>query len=173
MPDEALADTIAWLEKPQSWDENKGDPAVSDKHLADIQFPAALLACRAKLVSSAIVRILDAAARRLLPHQSEDGSFDVEPQTPVGSPVTYGTTLATYVAWKTLSASKHPEVRAADKKPMAGSPHWIPEEHAGSGGALLHWRSIAAEPITGNLHKLTQGKASRGRRMGALQELAA
>ena len=115
VPDEALADTIAWLKKPQSWDENKGDPSASDKQLADIQFAAAVLAAyEARLIRDRA--ILDEAALRLVRHQREDGAFDVEPHNPVGSPVTYGTTLATYLAWTALAASGRADVGTARQK---------------------------------------------------------
>ena len=44
----ALRETTAWLGNPPLWDSNRGDPAVSDKKLARIQFGAALLASGAK-----------------------------------------------------------------------------------------------------------------------------
>jgi glycerate kinase len=115
VPGEALADTLEWLKRPQSWDENKGDPSASDKQLADIQFAKAVLAAyEVRLIRDR--GIIDQAALRLLRHQSQDGSFDVEPQNPVGSPVTYGTTLATYFAWEVISASKHNAIQAAGQK---------------------------------------------------------
>jgi hypothetical protein len=43
VPFKALEDTTAWLSKPSRWSENKGDPAFSDKRLANIQFAAALV----------------------------------------------------------------------------------------------------------------------------------
>src|SRR5687767_2533952 len=36
VPAKALADTMAWLRRPAEWDDNKGDPAFSDKRLANI-----------------------------------------------------------------------------------------------------------------------------------------
>src|SRR5712691_11643796 len=38
LPPKALTDTTDWLTQPQSWDHNGGNPAVSDKGLARIQF---------------------------------------------------------------------------------------------------------------------------------------
>src|SRR5688572_13273093 len=34
IPRDALADTTAWVVKPERWDQNKGDPGFSDKRLA-------------------------------------------------------------------------------------------------------------------------------------------
>lgn len=89
----ALAETMAWLEKPEQWDSNRGDPAISDKKLARIQFGAALLAsgraapvCRAAAV---IGKDMD-----------PNGSWTVDS----GSPATYGTALATYFARSVLRA---------------------------------------------------------------------
>ena len=45
------------------------------------------------------------AARKVAAVQGSDGAWHVEPQNPIGSPATYGTTLATYMAWRTLVVS--------------------------------------------------------------------
>ena len=82
--------------------------------LGETFISALLAACEAGLVRDRA--LLDEAALRLLPHQSEDGSFDVEPHNPIGSPVTYGTSLATYFAWKALSVANRPEVEVARDK---------------------------------------------------------
>ena len=42
VPDDALADTTAWLQKPEGWDHNGGDGPFSDKRLARVAFTAAL-----------------------------------------------------------------------------------------------------------------------------------
>lgn len=98
----ALADTLKWLRAPEKWDENKGDPSASDQQLADLQFAFAVLsASEAELLVE--FETLEKAARRVARHQAKDGSWQVEPQNPVGSPVTYGTAMATYVGWKILA----------------------------------------------------------------------
>lgn len=80
-------DTTAWLEQPSRWDSNPGDPIVSDKKLARIQFGAALLARgNAKATCE--------AARIIAADRTPDGSWKID----AGSPATYGTTLATYFA---------------------------------------------------------------------------
>src|SRR6476646_6475955 len=42
VPKQALADTSAWLLKPEGWDKNGGESPVSDKRLARLEFAAAL-----------------------------------------------------------------------------------------------------------------------------------
>jgi squalene cyclase len=83
----ALRETTLWLKDPNRWATNRGDPVVSDKKLARIQFGAALLAIGDK---SAVC----AAAELIAKDRSADGSWPVD----AGSPATYGTTLATYFA---------------------------------------------------------------------------
>ncbi|MGZ8920547.1 MAG: glycerate kinase [Limisphaerales bacterium] len=117
---DSLTDTLAWLHKPSAWDDNKGDPAASDQRLADIQFALALAtASRANLITDPT--ILTSAARRLVPHQAADGAWHVESQNDVGSPVTYGTTLATYYAWKILGEANDPANSAA----LSSAAKWL------------------------------------------------
>jgi hypothetical protein len=119
---DALADTLGWLRKPSAWEENKGDPSASDQLLADIQFAAALAsALQANLITDPA--ILKTAARRLVTHQSADGGWQVEPQNEVGSPVTYGTPLATYVAWKVLRESND----SANSAALNSALNWLTE----------------------------------------------
>ena len=101
IPTRVLADTTAWVTQPNRWDHNKGDPGFSDKRLASIQFAASLSAA----VEAGHVRNrrpLQEAARKVAAEQGADGAWPIELQNAVGSPATYGTTLATYVALKTL-----------------------------------------------------------------------
>ena len=110
-PEAVLRDTTAWLSDPQGWDTNKGDPAFSDKKLARIQFAAALdeavatgLAPRDALVE---------AARSLLTHQEDDGSWRVDARGSIGSPITYGAALATYMARRVLMQADEPSFHDA------------------------------------------------------------
>src|SRR6266404_523267 len=41
VPAKALADTTAWLSRPQGWDKNGGEGPFNDRGLARIQFAAA------------------------------------------------------------------------------------------------------------------------------------
>ena len=101
MPGAALTDTTEWLVRPLEWDNNRGNPGFSDKRLARIQFAASLVeAFEAGLIEKR--EILIQAAESLLPYQQADGSWQVDVEALVGSPVTYGTPLATYMARRTL-----------------------------------------------------------------------
>ncbi len=86
-----LRETTAWVTNPSVWDTNRGDPVVSDKKLARIQFGAALLASGRK-------ETLCAAAALIGKDMGADGSWAVD----AGSPATYGTVLATYFAREVL-----------------------------------------------------------------------
>jgi hypothetical protein len=112
VPADILSDTMDWIRRPDRWDKNKGDPGFSDKRLADIQFAAALLvAFDAGHVKDR--RPLEQAARRLVADQGADGSWKIDTGTAPGSPVTYGTTLATYMALNILRGANLPETRDA------------------------------------------------------------
>jgi hypothetical protein len=105
VPPLALTTTTAWLAHPGQWDSNRGNPAFSDKNLARIQFAASLL----EAFDAAIVKdraALLAAADSLLDAQRADGSWQVDAGAAVGSPVTYGPYLATYMARRTLAAAR-------------------------------------------------------------------
>jgi len=117
VPQEALADTTEWLLRPLDWDNNHGDPGFSDKKLARIQFAAALV----EAYNAGVVRDRDAltkAAESLLPYQAADGSWQVDVAS-VGSPATYGTALATYMAVRTLNAAGGDRVKEAQSKALA------------------------------------------------------
>jgi hypothetical protein len=104
VPPGALDDTVAWLSRPERWDDNGGDAAFSDKRLARLQFAAALAAAvEAGRVAdrSALVR----AADRVADDQAADGSWPIDDAGLVGTPATYGPPLATAVARRTLHAA--------------------------------------------------------------------
>lgn len=108
----ALTDTIAWLQKPESWDHNQGDPAFSDKCLARIQFTTALAsAIDTRQISNdpALVH----SAEKLIEQQNADGAWHIEPITALGSPATYGTCLATVMARSALKKINTPTAKDA------------------------------------------------------------
>ena len=115
VPDRVLADTTAWVVRPAGWDENKGDPGFSDKRLANIQFAASLLAAieAGRVKDRAALRD---AARKVAANQTADGSWPIDDGNAVGSPATYGTTLATFMALRTMKAAAIPETDAAIQK---------------------------------------------------------
>jgi len=115
VPEGALTDTIRWLASPTEWDHNRGNPAFSDKKLARIQFAAAL--AQAPEPGPALV----AAAASLLQYQDADGSWQADAGAAAGSPVTYGTALATYMARRTLETAD----AAAFAKPIARANRWL------------------------------------------------
>src|SRR5262245_21997072 len=118
VPAYVLADTTEWVKQPARWDENKGDPGFSDKRLADIQFAAALLAAfESGRVNDRIS--LEQAARKLAAGQSEDGSWKIDAGNALGSPVTYGAPLATYMALRTLKKAGLSETRTAVERAAA------------------------------------------------------
>lgn len=104
VPDAALVDTTRWLEHPEGWEHNGGEGAFSDKVLARVQFAAAL----ADAVDAGLSKdraALDRAAERLVGDQGADGSWRVDAGGAVGSPATYGPSLATAMALRTLRAA--------------------------------------------------------------------
>ncbi len=112
VPAEALRDTSAWLNQPDRWDHNGGDGPYSDKKLARIQFGAALVAA----IDAGALKgheALRKAAELVAPFQEQDGSWHVEAEGTIGSPVTYGPVLATHLARETL--------RRADKQRYRGA----------------------------------------------------
>ena len=115
LPPEVLADTTAWVTQPGHWDENKGEPGFNDKRLANVQFAASLVA--ALEASQTKDRgALREAARKVAADQAADGSWPIEPGNVVGSPATYGTTLATYMAVRTLEKARVADHDAAIRK---------------------------------------------------------
>ena len=107
VPARILADTTAWVGQPDRWEHNKGDPGFSDLRLANIQFAASLLAAlEAGLATDR--QALQAAAWKVGADQGSDGAWHIEPNNAAGSPATYGTTLATYMALRTLNQADAP-----------------------------------------------------------------
>ncbi len=107
IPARDLKETTAWLARPDRWEKNKGDPGFSDRRLANIQFAASLLGA----IESGHLRDrgkLQEAARKVAADQSPDGSWPIDSGNAVGSPATYGTTLATFMAWRVLRSADAP-----------------------------------------------------------------
>jgi hypothetical protein len=110
-----LGGTTAWVSQPTTWDHNKGDPGFNDRRLMDVQFASALLAAKvAGRVKSD--GALTEAAKRLLRDQAADGSWPIGAGNTLGSPATYGTPLATYVAVKVLKQVNTAEARDAVRR---------------------------------------------------------
>jgi hypothetical protein len=99
-----LTDTLAFLQKPETWDANGPDGPFKDQKLARIQFAAALTtAIEAGLLKDR--NQLAQAARLVAELQEPDGAWPADAPGTIGSPVTYGRPLATWLAMRTLTAS--------------------------------------------------------------------
>ena len=129
---EPLRSTTAWLASPSDWDTKKADLPGSDKKLARYQFSAALVAAfDAGAVQDRA--ILAAAARDLASLQVADGSWRVEDEGEApGSPVTWGSALATYFGRRTLqTAGGHVEaVKRAEAWLRSLQPRYVIDEAA-------------------------------------------
>jgi hypothetical protein len=122
---QALADTTLWVSQPARWEQNKGDAAFSDKRLADIQFAASLVAAfESGYVTNR--RALQEAAKKIVEGQGVDGAWQIDLGNTLGSPATYGTPLATYMALSVLKKSGSPEaadaIRRAERWMREASP---------------------------------------------------
>lgn len=115
IPNGVLAETTEWLARPDRWEHNKGDPGFSDQRLATIQFAASLLAATEGGRVKERGRLHE-AARRVASSQSADGSWPVDAGNAVGSPATYGTTLATFMAWRVLRSADAPGTAEAVRR---------------------------------------------------------
>ena len=99
--DAALTSTTDWLRSPERWDDNALGLEFSDQGLARIQFAGALLTA----VDAGVVAEpgpLAEAAELVASDQKDDGSWRLDSSGSIGSPATYGTTLATWSALTTL-----------------------------------------------------------------------
>ena len=99
----SLDDTLAFLKRPATWDQNKAPSGFDDKTLAKIQFASALAV--AERHGKAAAADLDAAAKLLVAEQKPDGSWELDSSQSLGSPATYGTIIATWSARSSLIAS--------------------------------------------------------------------
>ena len=120
LPDKALADTTAWLMQPQRWDHNGGEGPYSDKHLARLQFAAALTEAMDAGLAKDRQALKDAAAL-IAGHQQSNGSWQVTADGTLGSPVTHGTPLATALARRTLQRADAKSHAAA----IAKAEQWL------------------------------------------------
>ena len=106
---EVLLDTTDWLRQPDTWDDNALGLEFSDQRLARIQIGSALVsAVDAGLILDPAP--LSEAAGMIAADQREDGSWRLDSSGSIGSPTTYGTALATWVALRTLARSERPDL---------------------------------------------------------------
>jgi len=103
-----------------SGDKNKGDPGFSDKRLANLQFAVALLTA-SETGHLSDKKPLQAAARKVAADQSPSGAWLIDSGLAVGSPATYGSTLATTLACRVLKAVGLDE----HKKAVESAERWL------------------------------------------------
>ncbi|MCD6052401.1 MAG: hypothetical protein K0Q55_3819 [Verrucomicrobia bacterium] len=96
-----LRDTTDWLQRPNTWDDNQGDPGFSDQRLADVQFAAALLTAL-DTGHAGNTDALNEAGVRVIKGQADNGSWPIDAPGTLGSPATYGAPLATHMAVRVL-----------------------------------------------------------------------
>lgn len=104
VPEDAIANSVAWLEHPDRWDTNGGEGTFSDKRLARIQF-ARSLAGAVEAGFDGARPALTQAAEFMAADQQADGSWPLDGPDTIGTPTTYGWTLATLSARNVLSES--------------------------------------------------------------------
>ncbi len=95
-PPDSLADSKGWLAQPAEW-LKESNAEFADESLSWVQYSAGL----ATAVETGAMddrAALRAAAGGLAVRQSESGAYVIEPEAAAGSPVTYGTPLATRMA---------------------------------------------------------------------------
>ena len=147
IPRSTIADTTAWVTSPSKWNDNKGDPGFSDQRLADIQFTASLAAALESGVTSNY-QSLEAAAIRISQTQAANGSWPIDSANAVGSPATYGETLATLMAWDSLRRVSSPQIvnarQRAEQRLAAVKPDNVPNAAA---LLLFQARSHADSPV--------------------------
>jgi hypothetical protein len=129
IPVSVLAETSEWGSHPDRWEHNQGDPGFSDQRLANVQFTASLAAAaEARMANDA--EAMKGAVLRVANDQAEDGSWPIDAANAVGSPTTYGVTLATYMAWDSLRRVSSPEISVAklkaEEKLRAAKPDSVP-----------------------------------------------
>jgi hypothetical protein len=120
LPPKTLDDTSAWLMKPQAWHKNGGDVEFKDDALARIQFASTLAEALHAGVLKARAPLL-AAAEMIAKDQHRDGCWQGGFPGDVGSPVTYGTALATWQAREILRGAD--DVKYQDE--IARADRWL------------------------------------------------
>jgi hypothetical protein len=124
--DAVLASTLAWLRDPDLWEQAPGEPGTADLTLARLQFGAALAAAVEAGAITDRAPLRDAAGR-IAGDQGDDGAWRLAQQTRLGSPVTWGRGIATWLGRATLAAAD-------------------PERHADAIGRAEAW--LVAAPAT-------------------------
>jgi hypothetical protein len=141
VPADSLTETTAWLQRPQGWKKNRANPAFSDQKLADIQFAAALADGPTHKPA------MPKAAELLVAWQSADGSWQIDAEAGVGSPVTWGSALATYMARRTLERFDAKRYGAAIDRATSWLQGFRPGSVLDSAALVLSGRTRAVDDL--------------------------
>ncbi|HEY1173047.1 MAG TPA: hypothetical protein VGH19_16890 [Verrucomicrobiae bacterium] len=147
IPAATLAGTTAWLQRPQTWEDNKGDPGFSDQRLADVQFAAALLTA-IDTGHAENTHALKEAGGRVIKGQAEDGSWPIDALGTLGSPATYGAPLATHMAVQVLREINTEEARKSTVQAESWLRTSVPVNSALNAAALLLTFKYSTDEIT-------------------------
>jgi squalene cyclase len=137
-----LDDTTGWLLAPANWEHNQGTPGFNNVRLAKIQFAAALAEAVTDGLAAGRGKLVE-AARMLVAEQDADGSWKVDTGGAPGAPATYGTTLATYMARRSL------EVVGGFGESVSRANRWL--ERSMPGNVLEAAAMLLAMPKSGTV----------------------
>jgi squalene cyclase len=144
--EEALADTLEWLAAPAKWE---------PKTLARVQFTTGIVAALEAGFLSDRKPLVEAAAL-LAADQSADGSWRTETEGTLGSAVSYGPVLATYLSRRALEQADAGKYKANIDKATA----WLNERKPQNPLDLAaHYLATRAKP---SLDTLLRAQATDG-----------
>ncbi len=149
VPDDALTDTVTWLQKPEAWDHNGGEGPFVDKRLARVAFTGALAAA----VSTSRLKDRKAllkAAELLARDQAADGSWHLEGEDSTSAPANYGRPLATLLARECLATAEPARFHTAIDRADAWLGNRKTQNVTDASVALL-WLSTAPRPSDAKL----------------------
>lgn len=137
-----------WLTTPDRWDKNGPDGPFSDRHLARIQFAAALT----EGIERGIItdrKPLRMAAEQLIRDQQESGAWEFTGADALGSPTTYGRALATVLARRTVLVADEKQFEDAVRRADAWLRHFDARSVTDAAAILWGLRGASDEPAVG------------------------
>jgi hypothetical protein len=141
---DALTDTTDWLRRPEQWETNGEEGGSGGQLLAAIQFGAALVESTPATERGGAP--LEKAASLIVAGQEPDGSWTVNANGVLGSPVTYGRYLATATALRTLRAAGSREFQPQIAKAEAWLIKQKPKATVDVAGTLLGLEHVNNAP---------------------------
>jgi hypothetical protein len=132
--EEALADTLEWLAAPAKWE---------PKALARVQFTTGIVAALDAGLMIDRKPLLDAAVL-LAGDQSADGSWRTETEGTLGSAVSYGPVLATYLSRRALEQTDPVMYKSRIDKATTWLNEWKPQNPLDMAAHYLATRSQAS-----------------------------